>query len=81
MLAFAFAFAFAIRFAEVSQGAALEALARRFRRERNLGQERTYPPPADGPCINFLCNSRRDERGLRGQQGRGPEAKAGYFTL
>jgi hypothetical protein len=31
------------------------SLLEKFLREESAGKERTFPPPADGLCVPFLC--------------------------
>ena len=51
----------------------------RGREEKNGGKS-TYPPPADGPCVLFLCKSGCSANEAAAQAGRGALPAIGNFT-
>ena len=48
--------------------------------EEKISGKSTYPPPADGVCVLFLCKSRCSANEPAAQTGRGALQGAGSFT-
>lgn len=61
------------------------AQTRSGRYRKRAGEEKnvrksTYPPPADGPCVLFLCKSGCSANAPAGQAGSGALQGIGHFT-
>ena len=63
----------------------LRSVGHEFTRKKGFGkkteQKSTYPPPADGLCVIFLCNSPGSANPTAARAARGPLQVIGLFIL